>query len=96
MTISELVRSVADQCQLQVGGLHVLSISDSSEINLQAHGGRLHRQGLGVVGNNRNVGFFIHPTLVLNAQTGFPLGLSAIHLWTRDLYQFLKRQLQMV
>jgi len=84
VTISELVRSVADQCQLQVEGLHVLSISDSSEINLQAHVGRLQREGLGVVGNNRDVGFFIHPTLVLNAQTGFPLGLSAIQLWTRD------------
>jgi hypothetical protein len=34
--------------------------------------------------NNRDVGFFIHPMLVLNAQTGFPLGLSAIQLWTRD------------
>ncbi len=82
--VSELVRSVADHCQQQVEGLHVLSISDSSEINLQAHVGRLKPEGLGVVGNNRDVGFFIHPTLVLNAETGFPLGLSAIHLWSRD------------
>lgn len=92
VTISELVRSVADQCQLQVEGLHALSISDSSEINLQAHVGRLKRQGVGVVGNNRDVGFFIHPTLVLNAQTGFPLGLSAIHLWTRDVDHADKHQ----
>jgi hypothetical protein len=84
VTVSELVRSVADQCQQQVEGLHVLSISDTSEINLQAHRGRLQPDGLGVVGNNRDLGFFIHPTLVLNAETGFPLGLSAIHLWSRD------------
>lgn len=38
-----------------------------------------------MVGNNRDVGFLIHPTLVLNAQSGFPLGLSAIHLWSRDV-----------
>lgn len=37
VTVSELVRSVADHCQQQVEGLHVLAISDSSEINLQAH-----------------------------------------------------------
>lgn len=92
MTVSELVRSVADHCQQQVEGRHVLSISDSSEINLQAHVGRMKCQGLGVVGNNRDVGFFIHPTLVLSAQTGFPLGLSAIHLWSRDLDHADKHQ----
>lgn len=92
VTVSELVRSVADQCQQQVEGLHVLSISDSSEINLQRHRGRLKQEGLGVVGNNRDVGFFIHPTLALNAETGFPLGLSAIHLWSRDLEHEDKHQ----
>ena len=84
VTVSELVHSVADQCQQQVEGLHVLSISDTSEINLQGHKGRLKPEGIGVVGNNRDVGFFIHPTLALNAETGFPLGISALHLWTRE------------
>lgn len=85
VAICELVRSLADHCEQQVEGLHVLSLSDTSEINLQKHRGRLKAEGLGVVGNNRDAGFFIHPTLVLNAQSGFPLGLSAIHLWTRAL-----------
>ena len=62
VTLSELVRSVSDHCQQQVEGLHVLAISDSSEINLQAHAGRLKPKGLGVVGNNQDIGFFIHPT----------------------------------
>jgi hypothetical protein len=61
----------------------VLAISDSSEINLQAHVGRLKLQGLGVVGNNRDVGFFIHPTLVVHAADGFPLGSSSIQVWSR-------------
>ncbi len=94
VTVSELVRSMADHCQQQVEGLHVLSISDTSEINLQAHAGRLKPQGVGVVGNDRDLGFFIHPTLVLNAQSGFPLGLSAIHLWTRDVKHADKHQRQ--
>ncbi len=34
VTLSELVRSVSDHCQQQVEGMHVLAISDSSEINL--------------------------------------------------------------
>ena len=85
VTLSELVRSVSDHCQQQVLGVHALAISDSSEVNLQAHRGRLKKQGLGVVGNNKDIGFFIHPTLVLNAETGFPLGLSSIQTWTRPL-----------
>jgi Transposase DDE domain len=83
VTLSELIRSLADHCQQQVLDQHVLAISDSSEINLQAHAGRLKAQGLGVVGNNRDLGFFIHPTLVLNAESGFPLGLSSVQLWSR-------------
>jgi hypothetical protein len=83
--LSELVRSLADSCQEQVSGLHVLAISDSSEINLQSHAGRLKSAGLGVVGNNRDLGFFIHPTLVLNAESGFPLGLSTVQTWSRAL-----------
>jgi hypothetical protein len=84
VTLSELSRSLADSCEQQVEGLHVLSISDSSEINLQAHVGRLKPEGLGVVGNNSDVGFFIHPSLVLNAEGGCPLGISHVQLWTRD------------
>lgn len=83
--VGELVRSVSDACEQQEEGLHVLAISDSSELNLQAHVGRINPEGLGVVGNNRDKGFFIHPTLVVNAETGFPLGLSTIQLWHRNL-----------
>jgi hypothetical protein len=83
--VGELVRSVSDACEQQVEGLHVLAISDSSQINWQAHVGRINPEGLGVVGNNRDKGFFIHPTLVVNAETGFPLGLSTIQLWHRNL-----------
>lgn len=92
VSVSELVCSVSEACQQQVEGLHVLAISDSSEINLQAHEGRINPKGLGVVGNNRDKGFFIHPTLVVNAETGFPLGLSTIQLWHREVNHQDKHQ----
>ncbi len=85
MTVSELVRSIAEHCQQNVAERHVLAISDSSEINLQSHRGRLKSEGLGVVGNNTDVGFYIHPTLMVDSESGFPLGISNIELWTRDL-----------
>jgi hypothetical protein len=83
VSLCELVRSLSDHCQQQVRGRHILAISDTSETNLQAHKGRLKPKGLGVVGNNTDIGFFIHPTLALDADNGFPLGLSTIQVWTR-------------
>ena len=85
VTVSELVQSIAEHCQQNVAERHILAISDSSEINLQSHRGRLKSEGLGVVGNNTDVGFYIHPTLMLDSESGFPLGLSSIQFWTRDL-----------
>ncbi|AUB44071.1 transposase (plasmid) [Nostoc flagelliforme CCNUN1] len=52
---------------------------------MQSHVGRLKALGVDVVGNNTDVGFYIHPTLVLDAANGFPLGISTVQLWTRDI-----------
>jgi len=83
VTVSELVRGLAEHCEQQVTGQHVLALSDSSEINLQAHAGRLKPEEIGLVGNHEEIGFYIHPTLVLNATSGFPLGISSLQLWSR-------------
>jgi hypothetical protein len=85
VTVGELVKSLAEHCQQQVENKHVLAISDSSEINLESHRGRLKPEKLGLVGNNKNVGFYIHPTLIVDSETGFPLGLSAVQMWNRPL-----------
>lgn len=62
-------------------GRHVLAIQDSSEINLQRHAGRV--DGLGTVGNGTDLGFFVHPLLVVDADEGACLGLAHLHLWQR-------------
>ena len=85
VTVSELVRILSDHCQEQVEGRHILAISDSSEINLLFSADRLKPEQLGVVGNHTDLGFYIHPTLVLDAESGFPLGLSTVQLWSRAL-----------
>lgn len=83
MTNRILIDSLRAHCHQQLGGRHVLAISDTSEVNLQAHAGRLKPEGQGVVGNNKDIGFFIHPTMVVDAASGLPLGLSHLQLWTR-------------
>lgn len=51
-------------CQTRVQGRHVLAISDTSEINLQSDVGRIDQEGLGVVGDDRDLVFFhsSHPS----------------------------------
>lgn len=83
VTLGELRQSLATHCQHQVKDVHVLAVSDTSEVNLSAHQGRLNPTDLGVLSNDRDVGFFLHPTLVLDANDGFPLGVSDVHLWSR-------------
>jgi hypothetical protein len=50
VSVSELVRSLSSHCQTQVQERHGLAISDTSEINLQSHSGRIDREELGVLG----------------------------------------------
>ncbi|WP_242040152.1 hypothetical protein [Anabaena subtropica] len=54
-----------------------MTFSDTSEINLQSHVGRLKAKGVGVAGNNKDVGFYIHPTLVLDAENLFLITMTS-------------------
>jgi len=60
---------------------HVLAIQDTTEINYQAHAERV--KGLGTVGNGTDAGLFLHPLLIIDAQTSQGLGFGAIHTWNR-------------
>lgn len=73
-------------CQKQAQGKQVLAIQDTTEINYKEHAGRLSQDDaeLGPVGNDSDIGFFLHPTLVVDRETCFPQGFSSIHVWNRD------------
>mgnify|MGYP003345229990 CR=1 FL=1 len=62
-------------------GRHVLAIQDTSELNYQAHAGRV--RGLGTVGNGSDAGMFIHPLLAVDAEDGVCLGLAHLYQWNR-------------
>ena len=81
VTSQELINEITERVREPSAGRHVLSIQDTSEINYQSHVNRVN--GLGKVGNGKDVGFFIHPMLVLDAEDGTCLGLSAIKNWIR-------------
>jgi hypothetical protein len=81
-----LIEGTVSRCESIVEGLDVLAIQDTSEINFQHHIGKLSKGDgdLGPVGNDKDIGFFIHPVLVLDSKDGFPIGFSHIHVWNRQ------------
>lgn len=82
----KLIEELTKRCSRQVAGKVVLSIQDTTEVNLTSHKGRLKPQtGLGGIDDSKGIGFKLHPSLVVDAETCFPLGFSSIKMWGRDL-----------
>jgi hypothetical protein len=65
-----------------VAGQHVLAIQDTTELNYAKHTGRV--RGLGPSGNGRDPGLFVHPVMVIGADSGALLGLAGMQIWTRQ------------
>mgnify|MGYP003574195244 CR=1 FL=1 len=70
VTEEALIKESAKRCQNAVKGHHVLAIQDTSEVNYKLHQGKLSLQDrkLGPVGNNKDIGFFLHPVFVLDRE----------------------------
>ena len=74
VSVKALIDGVCGGITARVAGRHVLLLEDTSEINYQTHAGRT--QGLGKVGNGKDVGLFLHPVLAIDAQDHTCLGLA--------------------
>lgn len=82
VTVNELKKQRISQTSRLASGRHVLGIQDTTELNYQAHAARV--SGLGPVGNGKDKGLFLHPLLVLDAESSACLGFGAIHTWIRE------------
>ena len=76
----------------------LLAIQDTSEVNLISHEHRLKtNSGIGRTdSSHQGLGFKIHPTLVVDADTLHPLGFSSLSIWHRpiDMADRHKREYQ--
>jgi hypothetical protein len=80
-----LIDTAKERSSYLCEGKDVLVIQDTTEINLDNHRNRIQRgTGIGLTGNNENLGFFLHGSLVLDAYSETILGFSDIQLWHRD------------
>jgi hypothetical protein len=41
---------------------------------------------------DKNIGFFIHPVLVLERESAFPLGIADVHVWNRNWTKKTKKE----
>ncbi len=63
---------------------HILVLGDSSSFNLNSHKGRLSDiSELGVLNDNRSIGFHIHVHLALDAEKQTVTGLADVLYWVR-------------
>jgi hypothetical protein len=68
-----------------VAGKHSLVIEDTTQPNFEPNRGNIKQQtGLGLIGNKKDLGFFLHPSLVVEAQVGPCLGYSKVITWSRE------------
>ena len=82
---TSLISALTQHCQQQVEGRDILCIQDTTEYNYQhRREGRLPDDALGPVGNNHDMGYFAHPTMAIDVDSGHSLGFSAMKVWTRD------------
>lgn len=86
VTMKELIFEQTKKVNVLSEGKHVLVLNDTTEINYQSHINYLDKTDvdLGPVGNNTDIGYFLHPCLVINTETGMGIGFSDIHIWNRQ------------
>jgi hypothetical protein len=80
-----IVATLMSKCSELVSGRHVLCINDTTEFNFESQRGRIRQgSGFGPTGKNAILGFFMHPCLALDAESGHPLGYSYCKIWNRE------------
>lgn len=80
-----IISDISSRCGSSCKGKTVLCIQDSTEVNMYNHRNRLKSDGSLGTTNAKvgGLGFLLHPSLVVDAQTCIPYGFSDIKIWNR-------------
>lgn len=80
-----IIQAMASYCEQNTeSGKHYLCLQDTTEINFHAHHERMAKGARkpGIVSNDQ-IGCFVHPVLVLDAEKIIPIGFSSVRVWSR-------------
>ena len=85
VTMEGLKEGLTSDCGIKARCEHALLIQDTAQPNYERQRGRIEEgSGLGVIGDNKCLGYFFHPTLAMNADSGDVYGVSDINTWIRE------------
>ncbi len=82
----ELCSFLYSDCVEQVtAGEHYLLIQDTTQMNFESNRSNIvDEQGfLGVIGDNKSLGFFLHPSLLVSVSDNRSLGFADVQYWSR-------------
>ncbi len=82
----KLITGLQASCALGIeSGRHYLCIQDTSAMSYRHRKDKIKPGTLGWIANDpKDLGFFLHPTLVVDAEQGVSKGFSHIHVWSRN------------
>ena len=85
ITTGKLIDSAIKRCGKLVDERHVLVLNDTTDFNFRDHRNYLNMadEHLGPMSNEGDMGFYLHPGLVIDAEDGMGLGFSYIKIWNR-------------
>jgi hypothetical protein len=85
ITTDKLIGSAVHRCGQLVEDRHVLIVNDTTDFNFRDHYNYLDEadEHLGPMSNEGDMGFYLHPGLVVDAQDGMSLGFSYVKIWNR-------------
>jgi hypothetical protein len=92
VTVNEILKNtLLKTSENAINVEHILSIQDTSEFNFESHKKKI--KDLGEVSNSQ-IGLFLHPSLAINADDNFVIGLSSLKYWDRapDRSQISKKR----
>lgn len=77
-------KSIVDRCRTLSSGRHLLCIQDTTEFNFSSKQGRIRaKSGFGTTSRDDILGFMLHSSLVVDANSSHALGYSYIKAWER-------------
>jgi hypothetical protein len=88
--VSDILDSVSAKTPLKCKNKRILALQDTTEVNFA--GRDKARTGLGEAGGDKSVGFFIHPQVAVDADSGAVLGLIDASIWTREKQKKNKKE----
>lgn len=83
-----IIENFVTNCKASITSKYLICIQDTTEINLSSHSNRINKDdfiGTTNAKNDKGLGFFIHPSLVLDASNSTPYGYADIKIWNRPL-----------